>query len=77
MAHVNRKIEIDWMLENYRNTKHYRDHKAAYDGARQAREDILAELREREPEWNAGSIKARKLAKAQIIKEIQARGDEE
>jgi len=77
MAHVNRKIEIDWMLEQYRTSKHYKDHKAAYDADREVRQAIVRELEERKEEWNVGSIGARRKARDKLVKEIMERGDSE
>jgi len=74
--HVNRQIEIDWMLENYRKSKHYTDHIAAYEADKNSRKAILDELTERQSEWNIGTIQQRKAARQRLVKEIQGRDEE-
>jgi len=70
---VNHKIEIDWMLDQYRASKNYKDRLAEYQADRDLRQAIVRELSERQSEWNSGTIQYRKQARAAIIKEIRAR----
>jgi len=70
---VNRRIEVDWMLDNYRSTKSYKDRLAEYQAERELRQAVVRELNERQSEWNSGTISQRKAARKRLIEEIRNR----
>ena len=76
MVHVNKQIEIDWMLENYRSSKHYKDHLNAYAADKEERAAILDELWDRKDEWNRGTLAERRKSRDAIVKEIRGRNAE-
>jgi hypothetical protein len=67
---MNRKQILDKIIEHNLDQKWLQDELKAADKLQDQRNKLLAKIMERAPEWNHGSIRARKIQRQAVMDDI-------